>query len=395
MNILYITLSEPRLSERGIYPDLVRALRRASHEITIVYAASPARYKKTELIRENGVNILRVVVGENFNVGLIKKGINTLKLEPLLKLAIGRFLKDKSFDLCIYATPPVTFAGVVDYCRKKFGVRTFLMLKDIFPQNAVDIGLFKKGSPVYRVFKSKERRLYALSDAIGCMSEGNLRYLKEHEPWLEDKRLSVFPNTIEIREPENGALAKRQPKEAVSFVFGGNLGKPQAVEWLISAIGDRRLKERRDIVFYMIGTGSEKEKAAKAAKELPNLIYREALPPDEYERLMAGMDVGIISLDHRFTIPNYPSRILSYMNEKKPVLACTDEVTDIKELVVEKARCGLWVSSDDRDGFVKAVSTLAENAGLRREMGERGFEYLKENFDVELSVRLLERMINV
>ena len=80
MNILYITLSKPRLSEHGIYPDLVRALKRASHKVTIVYAASPGDQKRTELTTEDGVTLLKVVVGENFNVGLIRKGINTLKM---------------------------------------------------------------------------------------------------------------------------------------------------------------------------------------------------------------------------------------------------------------------------------------------------------------------------
>ena len=119
------------------------------------------------------------------------------------------------------------------------------------------------------------------------------------------------------------------------------------------------------------------------------------LPPDEYDRLMERMDVGIISLDHRFTIPNYPSRILSYMKAGKPVLACTDEVTDIRELVEDKGRFGLWVSSGDRDGFVDAVIRLSGDEKMRREMGQRGFEYLRDNFEVGLSVRLLEENMRI
>ncbi len=402
------------LSEHGIYPDLVRALKRASHKVTIVYAASPADQKKTELTEEDGVTLLKVVVGENFNVGLIRKGINTIKMEPLLKRGIGKYLKGGHYDLCIYATPPVTFAGVVEYCRKLFGVRTFLMLKDIFPQNAVDIGLFKEGSLIHWYFKRKERALYALSDRIGCMSEGNLRYIREHEPWIEEDKLLVFPNTIELEPGEGPPDASlkadmpdggRKPGEetspddkapsgrVTSFVFGGNLGKPQAIDFLISAIEDERLTARKDIAFYIIGQGSEKDKAESAARRLDNLTFIDMMPPDEYDRLMERMDVGIISLDHRFTIPNYPSRILAYMKAGKPVLACTDEVTDIRELVEDKGRFGLWVSSADKDGFIDAAIRLSEDEEARKAMGMRGFEYLKENFEVGLSVRLLEKSI--
>ena len=392
MNILYITLSRPRLSEHGIYPDLVRALKRASHRVTIVYAASPRDQKKTELTKEDGVTLLKVVVGENFNVGLIRKGINTIKMEPLLKRGIRKYLKGEHYDLCIYATPPVTFAGVVEYCRKLFGVRTFLMLKDIFPQNAVDIGLFKEGSLIHRYFKKKERALYALSDRIGCMSEANLGYIREHEPWIDEKKLLVFPNTIEL---EPGTYPRSNPcSNVTSFVFGGNLGKPQAMDFLISAIGDERLALRKDIAFYVIGQGSEKEKVERAAKQLGNLTFIDMMPPAEYDRLMERMDVGIISLDHRFTIPNFPSRILSYMKAGKPVLACSDEVTDIRELVEDKGRFGLWVSSADKEGFVDAVLRLSGDEEMRKAMGIRGFEYLKENFEVGLSVRLLEESMN-
>ena len=396
MNILYITLSKPRLSEHGIYPDLVRALKRASHKVTIVYAASPGDQKRTELTKEDGVTLLKVVVGENFNVGLIRKGINTIKMEPLLKRGIRKYLKNEHYDLCIYATPPVTFAGVVEYCKKLFGVRTFLMLKDIFPRNAVDIGLFKEGSLIHRFFRNKERKLYAISDRIGCMSEGNLQYIMEHEPWIEKDKLLVFPNTIEL-EPHSAPVSciKASSAGVTSFVFGGNLGKPQAIDFLISAIGDERLAARSDIAFYIVGQGSEKDKVQRAAQRLDNLTFIDMLPPDEYDRLMERMDVGIISLDHRFTIPNYPSRILSYMKAGKPVLACTDEVTDIRELVEDKGRFGLWVSSEDRDGFVDAVIRLSGDEKMRREMGQRGFEYLRDNFEVGLSVRLLEENMRI
>ncbi|MCR5789004.1 MAG: glycosyltransferase family 4 protein [Lachnospiraceae bacterium] len=392
MNIIYITLSEPRLSEHGIYPDLVRALIRASHHVTIVYAASPRQLKKTELTKEQGATILRVVVGENFDVGLIGKGINALKMEPLLKQAIRKYLKDARFDLCLYATPPVTFAGVAAYCKKHYGAGTFLMLKDIFPQNGVDIGLFGRNSLIHRYFRRKEKKLYALSDRIGCMSEGNLRYIREHEPWLDPKKLLVFPNTIEVEEETQRTEAEEDQK--TRFLFGGNLGKPQAVSWLLAAMADERLTAREDIAFLIAGQGSEKEAVVKAAAAMPNLTYYEQLPTEEYDRLAGQADVGLISLDHRFTIPNYPSRILGYMKAEKPVLACTDEATDIRELVEKEAKCGLWCSSDDEEGFVQSVLWLADHREQREEMGRRGRSYLKQYFSVERSVRLLEESTN-
>ncbi len=391
MKILYITLSDPRLSESGIYPDLMHALKEAGHDIVICLADSPKNIKKTVMTEEYGIRILRVLVGENFNTGLIKKGINTLKMEPLLKSAIAKHLSGESFDLCIYATPPVTFAGVVKYCKKRFGVKTFLMLKDIFPQNAVDIGLFKKDSVIHRYFCLKEKKLYEYSDRIGCMSEGNLRYLKGHYPFISGDKLLVFPNTVKVTEDKTeDTKGTESTGEKVRFVFGGNLGKPQAIDFLLEAIADERLAKRTDIEFLIIGKGSEADRVKSKADKLENLTFMEHMPVSEYNRIMKDCDAGIILLDHRFTIPNYPSRVLGYMQMKKPVLACTDENTDLRDLVEKEGCFGLWCSSDDKDGFVENVLKLSDDKALRKEMGNKGYTYLKDHFDVSRSVELLE-----
>ncbi len=76
------------------------------------------------------------------------------------------------------------------------------------------------------------------------------------------------------------------------------------------------------------------------------------LPRNEYEQILKECNVGLIILDPRYSIPNYPSRILSYMEYKKPILAATDRITDIKELILE-ACCGEWVWSGDTEEFIK------------------------------------------
>lgn len=105
-----------------------------------------------------------------------------LSLKGKMKGAINKYLKNKHFDLVVYFTPPITFAGVVKYCKKKFHCKSYLMLKDIFPQNAIDLNMLKttglKGI-IYKYFKAEEKKLYTISDKIGCMSEMNMSYLLE------------------------------------------------------------------------------------------------------------------------------------------------------------------------------------------------------------------------
>ncbi len=402
--ILYLTLSEIDLTEEGIYSDLINEMTALGHEVTVVVADHAGHIRETGLHTEHGIRVLRVLVGELFRVNFVKKGINTLKVEPCFQHAIRQFLGTEQFDLVLYATPPVTFASVVAYCKKHFHCHSYLMLKDIFPQNAVDIGLFRDGGLLHHFFQRKEAKLYALSDTIGCMSQANIDYLRTHQPELTQSKTELFPNTVSVRRLDaaltGGLCADRTsireqyhiPADRTVFVFGGNLGKPQAIDYLLSAI--KPLESYREAYFLFVGNGSEKSKVEEAAKKHNHIGFIDLIPVNEYHALMQACDVGIISLDARFTIPNYPSRTLSYMAMAKPILACTDRVTDIRRLVETDAECGLWNGSDDVNRFAGRVKVLCEDAALREQYGRNGRAYLTEHFDISFSVEKLTKHLS-
>lgn len=405
MEILYLTLIDPALGKRGIYSDLLNACLQAGHRVTAVFADSPKNTQKTVLKQERGADILYVKTGEMFGVGFLKKGINTLLVEPRLTAAIKKHLKGRHYDVVLYATPPVTFASVVKYCRRAYGCASYLMLKDIFPQNAVDIGLFAAGGPIHRLFLYKEKQLYGVSDHIGCMSEKNISYVREHNPETAGK-LELFPNTERVEPLPAQRLAflsggicafeQRQkwgiPKDRTVFVFGGNLGKPQAVDYLLRAV--KAAEMEKNAFFLFVGNGGESERVREAVAGSENARFIDFMPPEEYNALIAECDVGIISLDVRFSIPNYPSRTLGYMSMAMPILACTDNTTDVRQLIEQEAACGLWNLSDDVEGFLQNVKKLVGNPAMRIKMGRSGREYFEGHFDVKRSVSILEEHFN-
>ncbi|MDM0492046.1 glycosyltransferase family 4 protein [Clostridium perfringens] len=394
MNILYLTISNLNMREHGIYQDLIKELISNGHNVTIVMANEEKYLKKTSLNIEEGIDILRVKVGNQFGVSFIKKGISNLFLENQFKKSINKFLNNKEFDLILYATPPVTFSGVVEFCKKKYNAITYLMLKDIFPQNAVDIGLFKKHGLIYNIFKKKEEKLYKNSDWIGCMSKKNIEYLLEHNKWLDSDRVEMFPNAIypckpeKHEETESYRMKLNIPKDKILYVFGGNLGRPQGINFLIKAI--KSVSSDLTCHFIIVGSGSEEDSVKIEATNMNNLTFIKALPRDKYESLIKECDIGIISLDHRFTIPNYPSRILSYMDKGIPILACTDKNTDIKELVEEEAKCGKWCYSNNIEDFKNCLEYFRNNRENLKKIGLNGRKYLENNFNVKSSIKILE-----
>ena len=111
-----------------------------------------------------------------------------------------------------------------------------------------------------------------------------------------------------------------------------------------------------------------------------NVKLMNGLPQDDYDRMIAPCDVGMIFLDHRFTIPNFPSRLLSYMQARLPVLACTDPNSDIGKIIVDGG-FGWWCESDDLNAFETVIGKIVDDGSLN--LGEAAFGYLVSNYNVQ------------
>ncbi|WP_314065853.1 glycosyltransferase family 4 protein [uncultured Vagococcus sp.] len=398
MDILFLSIAYPKKGNSNLYSDLAIELVNAGHHVTVVTVEEHRDISETSLGVEGEIERLRVRVGNQFGVGLIEKGLTTLKTTPYLKKAIHSFLGERTFDLILYSTPPVTFAGVVKFCKKKFRAKTYLMLKDIFPQNAVDLGMIKKNSIIYKFFKRKEKQLYDYSDQIGCMSKANIEFVEKQFPGLYSDRLELFYNSKKIlpfvKSERNLTRSKYNlPQDKIIFVFGGNLGKPQGIDFLIEGIN--KSKSILEAHFLIIGNGSEVQllESYLEKSDSTNLSFMGKLPSDEYNQIMKACDVGLIVLSYKFTIPNVPSRILSYMHEQMPIFAATDRHTDISHLILENAQCGWWCESKSPNEFSEKISQIVKQHKEFSNLGKNGRTYLESEYDVKLSVSNIEKFV--
>lgn len=402
MNILFLSIvHKDSIESHGIYTDLLRQFRDNGHSIYMVSPYEARTGNQTEHRFENGAHVLNVRIGNITKCGKIEKGISMLKIEKQYLKALKRYLSDVRFDLILYPTPPITLAGVVKYIKKRDNAKTFLLLKDIFPQNAVDIGMMQKSGLkglLYKYFRNKEKHLYAVSDYIGCMSQANVDYVKKHNPEVDPDRIGISPNSIEpvyktVSEDERAAIREKYgvPQDKKVFVYGGNLGKPQGIPFLIECL--RAQKGNENAYFLIVGDGTEYSKLLNFVQtEQPeNVKVMQRLPKEDYDHMVAACDVGLIFLDHRFTIPNFPSRILSYMQVGLPVLACTDPNTDVGEVITEGG-FGWWCESNDVDAFNRLVDE-AICADLKK-CAENAKRYLNEHYHVKDAYRSITEVID-
>ena len=399
MNVLFITLFDIKsIDSHGIYEDLLREFSNKGHHIFVVSPSERRNRKKTYLIRKDNSVILKVKTGNIQKTNLIEKGIATVLLEPQYILAIKKYFADVKFDLVLYSTPPITLAGAVQYIKKRDGAKTYLLLKDIFPQNAVDIGMMSKTGIkgiLYHYFRAKEKKLYALSDRIGCMSSANVDFLLKQNPEISAEKVEVCPNCIDpvdmsISNQEKFAMREKYgiPQDKKVFVYGGNLGKPQNVRFIVDCL--KAADSMPDIYFVIAGSGTDKHFLEEYIEnEHPrHVCLFGQMPRNEYDKMVACCDVGMIFLDYRFTIPNFPSRLLSYMQAGLPVLACTDKSTDIGQVIVSGG-FGVWCESNDTKNVIESIMKLSgENLEEKR---INSYQYLVEHYQIERAYETIVR----
>jgi glycosyltransferase involved in cell wall biosynthesis len=390
MNVLFLMFAFPDMDKSfNMYTSLVDMFNKNGHSVTVI--APGTDIKKSRLTSENGIEVLRVKTFSIKNVSNLRKGVANLLLPFQYHRAINKYYKNRKFDVILIPTPPITLGSLAEILKKKHNARIYLILRDIFPQNAVDLGFIKRGSLLHNFFKRKERNLYNIADSIGCMSPANISYIKKENPQVSLK-LHVLRNWQYLNNQENTDIGHIKKKynltNKFAVVFGGNMGKPQQLENVIELAF--RCKHHSDIIFVLLGEGVMMDKIRKEVqlKELDNIRIHGSIPKMEYQYLLKACEVGLISLNENFTIPNIPSKALDYWNVGLPILSSLDRATDFGQ-ITDETRTGLWSYAGEHRKLYENLMKLYLNADLRKEMSENGRLYFKKYLQPEIAYKTI------
>lgn len=397
MKILFLSLLDfETIEEHNIYTDLLREFRKEKHELYIVSPVERRKNRDTYIIQEDNCKILKLCIGNVQKTNYLEKGFSLLRLQGQFIKGITTYFSDVKIDLILYATPPITFSKVVAYIKKRDQAISYLLLKDIWPQGIVDLGVISKKGLIYRYFRKKEKDMYKVSDYIGCMSLANVRYILEENSFLKADKVEVCPNSIEpvllqeISELDINQMKQKYeiPQNKTIFLYGGNLGRPQGLDFLLQII---EKCEDNEAFFLIVGDGTEYERIDNYLKSIKSENARliKYLPKTEFEKLVQISDVGLVFLDRRFTVPNIPSRILSYMQAGIPILAATDSATDLRE-IIENNEMGYWCENGDLQMFFSDMKMLKE-IKKRKKMGGNGRKCLEEKYSVAKGYQIIEK----
>ena len=372
MEIAFLTLN----AKSALYYSLARTFAQNGHHVTVI----TPNQKFSNHIEKNGlIDFVCFKALPIAGVRGIKKGIADFLFSFFCKKGLRRLYKTKA-DLIIATTPPLGFYGSIKLLKKRnLKAKSYLILRDIWPEAFKLFDFDKKHPIIYEYYLIQERRLYAVSDIIGCMSQGNLDFIKENNPQFPQKRLKLLPNWGDCEPyfaPNSSIRDKYNLEGKFVLVYGGNMGVPQGLSNILELASMK--KDCKDVVFLLVGDGTERGKIEKQIiKEgLTNVKIMNSLPRDDYDELLRTCDVGLISLNKKLKTPSIPSKTISYWNLQIPILAIIDNVTDYGK-ILDTSLSGLWSTPDDVSKTSSNFDLLYQNPQLRKELGENGYHYLE------------------
>jgi len=388
MHVVVVADTYPPLRSSGAVQlrDLASELVLQGHEPTVIVPGGEQEVP-WKIERANGVTILRCRTPSTKDVGYVRRTFNELRLPYAMLRAVRKSsLCNERWDGVIWYSPSIFLAPIVRALRRENRCKSYLILRDIFPDWAVDMGLMKTGI-AYLFFKLIERTQYAVADIVGVQTQGNLAYMCD---WAKrpGRRLEVLHNWLAAA-PNTGCsvcIAKGKLAGRKIFVYAGNMGVAQGMDILIDLAA--RMRDRRDVGFLFVGRGSEagRLKALTELRGLDNTEFHDEIDPSEIPGLLAQCHVGVVTLDPRHKTHNIPGKFLTYMQAGLPVLARINPGNDLERLINEE-RLGRVCTGGDVALLQQLADQLLANPEELSGAGERGRRAWKRLFAPSIAMK--------
>lgn len=369
--------------------DIAREFAAQGHR-PVVIVPSPMSDKPWAVEQFDGVEVLRVAAPPTRSPSFARRAIAEMWLPFAMYFNIRRSpFASANWDLLVWYSPPIFFGPLIAKLRRKSKdknkARTYLILRDIFPEWAVDLGLVRRG-PVYLVFKAIAAFQYSVAQVIGVQTESNLHYLRKWE--RAPRRIEVLRNWLAVTpDVGSGIVVRNTPLAGRKiFVYIGNMGVAQGMDIFIDLI--HSLRDRTDIGFLFVGRGTEfaRLEAEKASRDLSNALFFGEIDSSEIPGLLAQCHVGMVALHPDHKTHNIPGKFVSYVQYGVPVLARVNPDTDLMKLIETEQVGKVYVGNSVME--LKSIAEqLMDDEGLRRSMSEHGRKLGRSMFSPAAAVQ--------
>lgn len=351
--------------------DLATEMVAQGQDVTVL--APMVRGPKAFTVEEDErVRVVRVRAPRTKDVNLIRRALAEIWL-PFALLRGMRLsgLKSERWDGVVWYSPTI-FLGLVARRVKRWNqCRGYLIVRDLFPDWAVDAGVMRKGL-AYRFFKTVERFQYRVADVIGVQTPANVALVTRDAP--AGARIEVLYNwmrSAEVVQPKDGEFDLGNLRGRCIFVYAGNMGKAQDMDAFLELAA--RMQERTNLGFLFVGRGTEARRLGQEAirRALTNVRFMHEIDSALIPALLRQCHVGIVALDPRHKTHNIPGKFMAYARNGLPVLARINPGNDLAGVIRDNG-VGFGVEGSSITDLQAAAERLADHPGVRIEMGKAG-----------------------
>jgi glycosyltransferase involved in cell wall biosynthesis len=367
--------------------DLSREFRNQGHEITVILP-SPEIDHSWSLEDMEGVRILRLRAPKSKDVNYIRRAIAEFLMPFFMHRNLNKSpLSHEKWDGVVWYSPSIFHGPLIRAIKLASKCKSYLIIRDIFPQWAADMGLMSKRGLIYHFFNTVARYQYSVADIIGVQTAGNLDYFKD---WAvgSNRKLEVLQNWL-FDSPTGECSISLATTKLVGrkiFVYAGNMGVAQGVGVFLDLA--EILQERLDIGFLFVGRGSNAIKLAEDARlrGLNNVLFYDEIHPDEISALLAQCAVGLVALDPNHRSHNIPGKFLTYMEAGLPVLARINFGNDLVE-IIKKNNVGCVIGDREKNSLATQASKLLDVLEVDGNIKDRCRSLYLEMFSPEMAVK--------
>lgn len=388
MRIALIADTFPPLRSSGAVQlrDLSREFVRQGHSLCVLLPA-PDQREPWKLEDFDSAQLLRLKAPRTKDIGYVRRTLAELAMPfAMLQNLRKSPLAEEQWDGVVWYAPSIFHGPLVSALKNSSACNSYLIIRDIFPEWAVDMGLMGRGLP-FRFFDAVARYQYSVADVIGMQTPGNRRYF---EPWLAHpgRQLEVLQNWLD--KPSQMRCSIRVDQTVLAgrkvFVYAGNMGVAQGMDILLDLA--EKLRSRPDFGFLFVGRGSDSArlKAAAQTRQLDNVVFFDEIHPDEIPDLYTQCDAGIVALDPRHKSHNIPGKFLTYMQSGLPVLANINAGNDLAQMIQDEG-VGQVCETNRVDELILLTEKLLDQIETDSSLSARCTALFEREFAVENTVK--------
>ena len=337
----------------------------------------------------NGCEVISIKALKTKDISYFRRTINEF-INPWL---IWRTLEkspgfmSKQYDGVIWYSPTIFWGPLIKKLKRKFQCRSYLILRDLFPDWALHVGVLKKGL-VYSFFKMVEQYQYRQADCIGVQSPNNLQYFQKHYAQFSARAevlwnwVSPIENAKNTIKPTQCSIVVNETslKGRIVIVYTGNLGMAQGGFSNLIELA-KLLHVRSDVGILVVGRGSEIAQLRHqiAIEQLTNIVVHDEIAANEIPALLEQCHMGLVLLDQRHQTHNIPGKFLIYLQSQLPVLAWVNSGNDLIDLNL-RFNLGVVYDGDSIIELANLVNTYIKTHLMNPKLLVKSQKLLEEIF---------------